>query len=52
MGESGVMKILIIIVWGSMYVLSFSNISFMNVDTLAFGTNIFRIEIPLGKFSA
>ena len=36
-GESGVLKSPTIIVWGSMYVLRFSNVSFMNVGALAFG---------------
>jgi hypothetical protein len=37
-GESGVLKSPTIIVWGSMYVLSFSKFSFTNVGALAFGT--------------
>ena len=35
-GESGVLKSLTIIVWGSMCVLRFSKVSFMNLDALAF----------------
>jgi hypothetical protein len=36
-GKSGVLKSRIIIVWGSICDLSFSNVSFMNVAALAFG---------------
>ena len=36
-GESGVLKSPTIIVWGSMYVLSFSKVSFMNVSVLGLG---------------
>ena len=36
-GESGVLKSPTIIVWGSMCVLSFSKVSFMNLGALAFG---------------
>ena len=35
--ESGVLKSPTIIVWGVMCALSFSKVSFMNVDALAFG---------------
>jgi hypothetical protein len=36
-GKSGVLKAPTIIVWGSMCVLSFSKVSFMNLGALAFG---------------
>jgi hypothetical protein len=35
--ESEVLKSPTLIVWGSMYALSFTKISFMNVGALAFG---------------
>ena len=45
-GESGVLKSPTIIVWGSMCVLSFSKVSFMNVDALAFEhENITEMEM-------
>jgi hypothetical protein len=34
--ESGMLKSPIIIVWGAMYALSFSKVSFVNVAALAF----------------
>jgi hypothetical protein len=41
--ESKVLKFLTVIVWGSMCVLSFSKVSFMNLGDLAFGSLISRI---------
>jgi hypothetical protein len=35
--KSGVLKSPTVIVWGVMYALSFSKVSFMNVGALAFG---------------
>ena len=49
-GESGVMKSSTIIMWVSMCVLGFSKVSFMNLGALAFGAEMFRIEIFLGGF--
>jgi hypothetical protein len=43
-GESGVLKYPTIIVWGSICVLSFSKVSFMDVGALAFGAEMFIIE--------
>ena len=37
-GEREVLKYTSTVVWGSMCVLTFSNISFMNMGALAFGT--------------
>jgi hypothetical protein len=37
-GDSAVLKCPIINVWGSVYDLSFSNVSFINEDALAFGS--------------
>ena len=42
--ESWVLKSPTIIVWGVMYALSFSKVSFMNVAALAFGAEMSRIE--------
>ena len=42
--ESLVLKTPTIIVWGSICVLRFSKVSFMNVGALAFGACMFRIE--------
>jgi ABC-type branched-subunit amino acid transport system permease subunit len=36
-GESGVLKYSTTVVWGSMCVLSFSKVSFMNLGAVAFG---------------
>ena len=43
-GESGVLRSPTIIVWGAMYFLSFSRISFMNVGAFLFGAYMLRIE--------
>ena len=42
--ESGMLKFPTIIVWSVMCVLSFIKVSLMNVETLAFGAQNFRIE--------
>jgi hypothetical protein len=42
--ESGVLRTSTITVWGSLCVLSFSKVCFMNVGTLEFGAEMFRIE--------
>jgi hypothetical protein len=42
--ESGVLKSSIIIVCGAFCALSFSKVSLMNKDALAFGAQMFRIE--------
>jgi hypothetical protein len=42
--ESGVLKSPTIIVWGVMCALSLSKVSFMNVDALAFGVEMVRIQ--------
>ena len=46
--ESRVLKSLTINVWGSVYDLSFSNVSFMNVDALAFRAKLFIIDTSFG----
>ena len=43
-GESGVLMSPTIIVWGEMYFLSFSRISFINVGAFVFGAYMLRIE--------
>jgi hypothetical protein len=42
--ESGVLKSSTIIVCGAMCALSFTKVSLMNVDALAVGASMFRIE--------
>ena len=42
--ESGVLRFTTNIVWGSMYFLSFSRVSFMNMGALVFGAYMLRIE--------
>ena len=42
--ESGMLKSPTILVCGAMCTLSFSKVSLMNVDALAFGAQIMRIE--------
>ena len=42
--ESGVMRSPTIIVWGAMYFLSFSRVSFMKMGALVFGAYMLRIE--------
>ena len=43
-GKSGVLKSPTIIVEGSMCILSFSKVSFVNVNALVFGAEMLRIE--------
>ena len=43
-GESGELRSPTIIVWGAMYFLNFSRVSFMNMGTLVFGAYMLRIE--------
>ena len=50
-GESRVLNISPIIVCGSMCILNFSKVSFMNVGVLAFEAQMFRIEHYLGEYS-
>jgi len=42
--ENGVLKSPTIIVGGTMWTLSFSKVSLMNIGALAYGAQIFRIE--------
>ena len=44
--EGGVLKSSNIIVCGTMWVLSFTKVSFMNVDVIAFGVYMFRFGSP------
>ena len=44
------MKSLTIIVWGSMYALSFSKVSFMNVGALALEHRCSELRFHLGRF--
>ena len=43
--ESEMLKSPTITVWGAMCALGFSKVSFMNVSVLAFGVQMFKIEI-------
>jgi ABC-type branched-subunit amino acid transport system permease subunit len=49
-GESGVLKSSTLIVWGSMCVLSFSKVSFMNVGAFAFGAQMLLVDFPLDEY--
>ena len=49
-GESRVLKSLTIIVWGLMYDLNFSNVSFMNVEPLCLGHRYSEFRYNPGGF--
>ena len=48
--ESGMLKSPTIFVCGAMCALSFSKVSFINLDTLAFGARCSELRVHLGRF--